>query len=214
MPELTVLEAAERLGVTRRTIYTQIERGRIKARRAGGTWLLSPAEVERYRRESLGHHDNQKKPLDERFWRYVKKGRGCWNWQGVSRDGKYGSLFLVKPTRRYVPAHRISWELHNGPIPPGMFVCHKCDNGFCVRPDHLFLGTPAENSADMAAKGRALSGPEHHMVARCKITDKDVRDIRRRAAAGESQADLARAYETDRHYIADIVSRKRRTYVE
>lgn len=214
MPELTVLEAAERLGVTRRTLYTQIERGRIKARRAGGTWLIEPREVERYRRVSLGRHDNQKKPLAERFWRYVKKGRGCWIWQGVSRDGKYGSLFLVKPTRRYVPAHRISWELHNGPIPKGMYVCHKCDNGFCVRPDHLFLGTPAENSADMAAKGRAAAGPRHPMVRRCKVTDDDVREIRRRAALGETQADLARTYETDRHYIADIVSRRSRTYVD
>jgi hypothetical protein len=57
-------------------------------------------------------------------------------------------------------AHRISWEIHHGPIPPGMFVCHRCDNPGCVNPGHLFVGAPKANTQDMIKKGRAwLKGP-------------------------------------------------------
>lgn len=120
---------------------------------------------------------------------------------------------MVRPTRHYKPAHRISWELHNGPIPDGMEVCHRCDNGFCVRPEHLFLGTRAENAADMAYKGRAASGARHGMAIRAKITDAMVRAIRFRYAAGERQGDLAIEYGVSQAYISDIAARRVRKHV-
>jgi len=76
---------------------------------------------------------------------------GCWEWARSRAPNGYGRL---KIGTRTVYAHRAAWTLHFGPIPPGLFVCHRCDNPPCVRPDHLFLGTSADNVRDSIEKGR------------------------------------------------------------
>lgn len=90
---------------------------------------------------------------EERLWRNVSiQTEGCWEWLACKNPGGYGIVRLSDG--KNILAHRLSWLSLVGPIPDGLCVLHHCDNPPCVRPDHLFLGTLAENNKDMTAKGR------------------------------------------------------------
>lgn len=116
-------------------------------------------------------------PLDERFWSKVLKTDTCWIWQAQLNNKGYGVfMYYSKKLRRksrQMYAHRVSWTLTYGAIPDAMRVLHKCDNPPCCNPEHLFLGTQADNMNDMASKGRSGKGGQN-----AKVTPDQVRAIR------------------------------------
>lgn len=92
---------------------------------------------------------------ERRFWSKVDQTDGCWEFVGAKNEHGYGSVRVGGKT---LGAHRYVWMLVNGRIPDGMHVLHSCDNPACVRPDHLRLGSHAENMAEKSSKGRNRSG--------------------------------------------------------
>lgn len=136
----------------------------------------------------------------ERFWAQVNKskGRGCWIWTATI-SGKYGQISIKS---RKFTAHRFSWELHNGAIPSGQQVLHRCDNPVCVRPSHLFLGDSSANMRDMVAKGRH---PKQRASYREKLNAEKVRQIR---ASSETGAELARRFKVDGSTIRQVRNRQ------
>jgi len=138
-------------------------------------------------------------PLDvvqERFWSYVEKSEGCWIWKGCTQPDRYGYGVFWLPKSETAPArqvrvHRLAWTWAHGPVPRGKSVCHSCDVPTCVRPDHLFLGTPAENTRDAVNKGRMCKGVDSHLA---KLTPEVIRDIRRRAGGGEPNYRIAQSH--------------------
>ncbi len=134
----------------------------------------------------------------EVFDHYTQDRHDCWEWQGPRSVVERGGYGVMKGRK----AHRVSWELHHGPIPEGMHVCHHCDNPPCVNPDHLFLGTDKDNAEDKVSKGRQRN--------RIVVSDEAVAEIRRLRAAGERQKDLAEKFGISRAYVSRLVNGRRR----
>lgn len=119
-----------------------------------------------------------RQPNPARFWKRVDKNGPvhspklghCWLWTG----GKYnhGGAGQVQYGKKHYAASRLAWILTYGEIPPGLVVCHKCDNPPCCRPSHLWVGTPKQNSQDMIKKGRwnGRTGIPNSPETRAKIS--------------------------------------------
>lgn len=155
----------------------------------------------------------------ERFFAKVKKTKGCWIWDGARWDNGYG---VFTKDGKNLKAHRISWLIHFGKIPAHLCICHTCDVKWCVRPDHLFIGTHGDNMRDMERKGRSrhLSGDDHayrknpELHARGEqchnsiFTKDQVLEIRRLySAGGIYQKELAEMFGTDQGNISAITRR-------
>lgn len=133
-------------------------------------------------------HHQRFKSFVERFEEKFRKSDGCWDWIASKGTFGHGKIFF---RGRNIIASRASWILYRGEIPKGMCVCHKCDNPGCVNPEHLFLGTHAENMLDKTRKGRAPSGKA---VKSSKLTDDDVLEIRRLYKNGASCGEIQKKF--------------------
>jgi hypothetical protein len=129
---------------------------------------------------------------------------GCWEWTAgkFSGWGGYGSFKMDNKTRK---ANRVAWEMFNGPIPQGLCVCHFCDNPGCVNPDHLFLGTVADNNKDMMRKGRAATGER---AGACKLTLQQVLWLIENCKTGQ-QRKYAKQFGVNQRTINRIMRKER-----
>jgi len=139
---------------------------------------------------------------EHRFWTKVKKTETCWIWAGATSNGH--GVFRPSRSRQNVRAHRFIWELVNGRIPNGKFVCHHCDNRPCVRPDHLFLGSHQDNMTDMTTKNRQALGERN---GRAKLNAKIIEYVRSRAGI-HKHSELAQELGVSIATIRHIVNRR------
>lgn len=148
------------------------------------------------------------------FWSLVNKDRrGCWKWLGYCAASGHG---IARLNGKATKAHRVAWELLRGTIPPGIFVCHKCDNPSCVRPSHLFLGSAKDNNRDRHSKGRSRglfpSGKLHPAKLRAgdghwctKLSNENVKYIKRLHSEGWTQKELGTVFDVNPATISRIV---------
>jgi hypothetical protein len=188
---------------------------------------ITPSQAAQGRGKYCGsacYHTDKVRPLAERFWEKVDtSGEGCWLWTAAKLPWGYGA-FIGLGERR---AHRVAWVLTHGPIPAGVQLRHKvCDNPPCCRPSHMKLGTNNENRQDSVEKGRHARGensgwglhPERQTKGEAshhaKLTEAQVREMRQRAEAGETQRSLATEFGVGPMQVSRIVRRLKWKHVE
>lgn len=155
---------------------------------------------------SLGYEAT---PVAERFaQKYQIDANGCWIWTDAPDSDGYGRLQIGN---RAAKAHRVSYELHVGPVPEGALVCHDCDVRLCVNPGHLYAGTWNDNVQDCISRGRYVPGGKPHpgeANGRAVLTADKVRAIRLRLELGDKRSALAREYGVHKTAIDRIAAGK------
>lgn len=142
-----------------RNTYAYWERAKYCSSKCAGV-----IQAERFR--------NKRPSLRQAFEQRAQKTDGCWPWQGLTDKDGYG---LLPYGRRVLRAHAVSLDLDGRPVPKGMYACHHCDNPICVRPNHLYAGTPQQNMEDAMSRNRVRRG---EATIQAKLTEQAVRNIR------------------------------------
>jgi hypothetical protein len=176
---------------------------------------ISPAHLASRKRPSCCSkacaYKLQSKDPKERFFSSIRKDpeTDCWLWNNIPAEN-YGYILIGKEGEKkngQIGAHRYSWIVHNGSIPDGLLVLHRCDTPACVNPRHLFLGTYLDNARDRAAKGRSAR-QAGEASPRARFTADQVRAI---LADPRSHRRIAAAYGASKSAISHI--KRRATWV-
>ena len=152
----------------------------------------------------------------ERFWDKVSKSEGCWNWIASKYPCGYGAINI---RRKCFGAHRMSWLIHHGDIPDDCEVCHYCDDPSCVRPDHLYVATHAQNIKDMHSKGRGVYSPNFppppkgELNWKSRFKTEDILEMRSLSERGVSQRNIAILFKTSHPVIGRIIRRESWSHV-
>lgn len=131
----------------------------------------------------------------------IRKEGDCW----LFKNSSCGEYSKIRWNAKWHLAHRISYEVHNGPIPKGKWICHKCDTPKCVNPDHLFIGSASENRKDAVSKKRVPMGEANHFS---KFTDIQVNEMRQLHEEGLTYERLTRIFNCSFAYVKYIMGNK------
>ncbi len=135
-----------------------------------------------------------------------KKVDGCWEWQGKINNSGYGCFSdVIDGKKTEIRAHRKSYEIFKGEIPESLCVCHKCDNPSCCNPEHLWIGTPKENTQDCIKKGRFLNAKKRADLSG-KLTEGQVIEMRNLYREGYSQRELQEKYKMSQSQVSGILT--------
>ncbi len=186
-----------------------------KAHRKAISDALKGRKFSKARKETCSKAQRKKAalvPLKEKFWSRVDiKGKDeCWEWTRGRLKAGYGQ-FRDHRTKE-VRAHRVAWELTNGRIPKGAFMCHDCDNPPCCNPNHLHLGDSISNMKEKKERGRCQD-QNGEKNPNNKLTENDVKNIRKLCKSGWTQKNVAKIYSLHPEYVGKIVRRLRWTHV-
>lgn len=215
--QFTVTSQPKRIRKPAQTFAWEIEHGPVPDGHiidpACGTDLcVRPSHLRAIDRASIYATSFESREAD--FWARVDRSGGddaCWPFRGSRSERGYGRFWVSNQPHG---AHRLAWRYRHGRDPGESFVCHRCDNPPCCNPDHLFLGAPADNSADMTTKGRSALQARGAASPYARLTTEQVREIRRRygepkgkggAHRGPSYEDLAREFGVHSQVIGRII---------